>query len=79
MRGLPPLRSDELFWGCLRKKANLAGSISFFYFRGANKSALLTRHENKKSRNFRFCFLWAMRGSNPRPPRCKRGALNQLS
>ena len=23
--------------------------------------------------------LWAMRDSNPRPPRCKRGALNQLS
>ena len=23
--------------------------------------------------------LWEMRGSNPRPPRCKRGALNQLS
>ena len=22
---------------------------------------------------------WAMRDSNPRPPRCKRGALNQLS
>ena len=26
-----------------------------------------------------FVFMWAMRGSNPRPPRCKRGALNQLS
>jgi hypothetical protein len=25
------------------------------------------------------CGLWEMRGSNPRPPRCKRGALNQLS
>ena len=23
--------------------------------------------------------MWAMRDSNPRPPRCKRGALNQLS
>ena len=23
--------------------------------------------------------LWALRDSNPRPPRCKRGALNQLS
>ena len=22
-------------------------------------------------------FWWAMRDSNPRPPRCKRGALNQ--
>ena len=22
---------------------------------------------------------WALRDSNPRPPRCKRGALNQLS
>ena len=26
-----------------------------------------------------FEFWWAMRDSNPRPPRCKRGALNQLS
>ena len=23
--------------------------------------------------------MWALRDSNPRPPRCKRGALNQLS
>ena len=23
--------------------------------------------------------VWAVRDSNPRPPRCKRGALNQLS
>ena len=28
---------------------------------------------------FVLCSGWAVRDSNPRPPRCKRGALNQLS
>ena len=30
-------------------------------------------------RDVKTNFLWAMRDSNSRPPRCKRGALNQLS
>ena len=28
---------------------------------------------------FTFFKKWAVRGSNLRPPRCRRGALNQLS
>jgi hypothetical protein len=34
---------------------------------------------DKKNRNFRLGFLWAMRDSNPRPSGCKPDALNQLS
>ncbi len=35
---------------------------------------------NKKaSQNLQGFFLWEMRDSNPRPPACKAGALNQLS
>ncbi len=30
------------------------------------------------SMNYRLN-MWALRGSNPRPPACKAGALNQLS
>ncbi len=35
--------------------------------------------KHKKSLSKTEAFWWAMRDSNPRPPRCKRGALNQLS
>ena len=41
---------------------------------------ILQNKKTPKSNDFGvFGSLWAMRGSNPRPPRCKRGALNQLS
>ena len=33
----------------------------------------------KKPLHRRGLSEWAVRDSNPRPPRCKRGALNQLS
>ncbi len=40
----------------------------------------LDSNKKRQIRIFLICLLWwAMRGSNPRPPRCKRGALNQLS
>ena len=38
--------------------------------------------QNKKalqSKNLQGFFWWDMRDSNPRPPACKAGALNQLS
>lgn len=35
--------------------------------------------QKKEGKPFGNPSQWAMRGSNPRPPRCKRGALNQLS
>ncbi len=34
---------------------------------------------SKKGRNLFPPLLWAVRDSNPRPPGCKPGALNQLS
>ena len=33
----------------------------------------------KKGHTLVTFLWWELRGSNPRPPRCKRGALNQLS
>ena len=62
------------------QKVNPHASGCFFYSNIAYKSEkAFDACGNKKSRNFRFDFLWAMRDSNPRPSGCKPDALNQLS
>ena len=59
-------------------------AFGFFHFRQSRRSKLRSMSKMKKATHFRgwlsFSFkLWAMRDSNPRPPACKAGALNQLS
>ena len=51
------------------------------YFIRKDKNDYCVCFQKQKTPQFpeEFLNLWAMRGSNPRPPRCKRGALNQLS
>ena len=80
MRGLPTLRSGEPNKCSFHKKANRFAADLLFYSRLLTKVKLSTLSGIKKAGIENSCFLlWAMRGSNPRPPRCKRGALNQLS
>ena len=58
-------------------------AFGFFHFAYSLKQALLALNEKSHPLSWLAFFslfqLWAMRDSNPRPPACKAGALNQLS
>ena len=83
------LTAKEPFTGALvpnlkeKESHPLRSSVCLFSFRYSLKQALLALNEKSHPLSWMAFFslfqLWAMRDSNPRPPACKAGALNQLS
>ena len=55
------------------KMLNFMTKKEYYYFENTENKI------KKPPKKRRLLLWWAMRDSNPRPPRCKRGALNQLS
>ncbi len=61
-------------------KANPAKRNSFFVPSQYTSKLGIVQKQKKLHLSMKLlCLMWALRDSNPRPPRCKRGALNQLS
>ena len=58
-------------------------SCSTLFFFALNLKLALYKEKptsfSKKKLHISVKLSWEMRGSNPRPPACKAGALNQLS
>lgn len=63
---------------CKYKRRSFAAAF-FIYCQSSSKLGIVCKRKKAVISDSLLCLMWALRDSNPRPPRCKRGALNQLS